>query len=191
MLVDDDAVCLRLGREILGEKYCLYPVQSGEDAFSVLRKVTPDLILLDIEMPGMDGHEVLRRLKAAPATRDVPVIFLTARNGPADELDGLSLGAIDFVTKPFSPSLLIRRIENHLSVGLRKRELLRHDEELRRKLAGEIARKALRRGLDPELVREITGLDPEALGGSGRTEAAVSGAPGDGAPVSRASVSGT
>jgi len=115
MLVDDDEVCLAMGREILGNKYTLYPVPSGEQALQILRKVTPDLILLDIEMPGMDGYTVLKKLKAEEATKNIPVIFLTSRTNPGDELDGLCLGAIDFVTKPFSPLLLVQRIETNLS----------------------------------------------------------------------------
>ena len=130
MLIDDDEVCLAMGREILESKYILYPVPSGEQAFVILQKITPDLILLDIEIPGMDGYEVLKRLKQEKATKDIPVIFLTSRANPGDELDGLRLGAIDFITKPFSPILLVQRIENQMLICSQRKELTRHTNDL-------------------------------------------------------------
>jgi len=123
MLIDDDEVCLAMGREILESKYTLYPVPSGKQAFQILTKVIPDLILLDIGMSEMDGYAVLKKLKEGSATKNIPVIFLTSRVHPGDELDGLSLGAIDFVTKPFSPLLLIQRIENHLLICSQRKDL--------------------------------------------------------------------
>ncbi|MCL2194020.1 MAG: response regulator [Treponema sp.] len=132
MLVDDDEVCLTMGREILEGKYTLYPVQSGEQAFVILKKVIPDLILLDIEMSGMDGYEVLKRLKQEDSTKDIPVIFLSSRTNPGDELDGLCLGAIDFITKPFSPLLLVQRIENHLLICSQRKELIRYNSSLQK-----------------------------------------------------------
>ena len=132
MLIDDDEVCLAVGREILESKYSLYPIQSGEQAFRILRKVIPDLILLDIEMSGMDGYEVLKKLKQEDSTKDIPVIFLSSRTNPGDELDGLCLGAIDFITKPFSPLLLVQRIENHLLICSQKKELIRYNSSLQK-----------------------------------------------------------
>jgi putative two-component system response regulator len=130
MLIDDDEVCLAMGREILENKYIVYPVSSGEQAFVILKKVTPDLILLDIEMPGIDGYTVIKRLKQAPETKEIPVIFLTSRTDPGNELDGLSMGAIDYITKPFSPLLLLQRVENHLLIGSQKKELTRYNLSL-------------------------------------------------------------
>ena len=132
MLIDDDEVCLAMGREILESTYTLYPIPSGEKAFQILKKVIPDLILLDIEMPDMDGYTVLTRLKQGETTKDIPVIFLTSRTNPGDELDGLRLGAIDFVTKPFSPLLLVQRIENHLLICAQKKDLTRYNTDLQR-----------------------------------------------------------
>jgi len=114
ILVDDNVASLSMGKNILKNKYDVYPVPSGEKLFELLTKISPDLILLDITMPEMDGFEVIRRLKASRKTHEIPVIFLTSRDDPANELEGLSLGAIDYISKPFSPSLLIQRIENHL-----------------------------------------------------------------------------
>ena len=130
MLIDDDEICLAMGREILENKYTVYPVLSGEQAFVILKKIVPDLILLDIEMPGMDGYAVIKRLKQDPETKEIPVIFLTSRTDPGNELDGLSMGAIDYITKPFSPLLLVQRIENHLLISSQRKELTRYNISL-------------------------------------------------------------
>lgn len=130
MLIDDDEIYLAMGREILENKYTVYPVPSGEQAFVILKKITPDLILLDIEMPSMDGYAVIKRLKNEPEMKDIPVIFLTSRTDPGNELDGLSMGAIDYITKPFSPLLLLQRVENHLLINTQKKELTRYNVDL-------------------------------------------------------------
>ena len=130
MLIDDDEVSLAMGREMLEHKYTLYPVPSGGLAFELLEKVSPDLILLDIEMPDMDGYEVIKHLKQTEKTREIPVIFLTSRTDPGNELEGLNLGAIDYITKPFSPILLVQRIENHLLINFQKKELAYYNKTL-------------------------------------------------------------
>ena len=131
MLIDDDEVCLAVGRKILENKYTVHTVTSGEQAFAILKNVIPDLILLDIDLPVMDGYAVIKHLKQENAAGDIPVIFVTAYNDTRNELDGLSLGAIDYITKPFAPSLLIQRIENHLLINTQKKELLRFNQRLR------------------------------------------------------------
>ncbi|MDR0311993.1 MAG: response regulator [Treponema sp.] len=130
MLVDDNAASLTMGKNILKDKYDVYPIASGEKLLGILEKITPDLILLDIAMPEMDGYEVIRRLKASRKTQDIPVIFLTSRDDPGNELEGLSLGAIDYISKPFSPALLIQRIENHLLLIFREKELEKYNQQL-------------------------------------------------------------
>jgi putative two-component system response regulator len=130
MLIDDDQMCLDMGMEILKNKYTVYPIPSGEQALQILKKITPDLILLDIEMPVMDGYAVIKKLKQEKETKDIPVIFLTSHNDPGNELDALSMGAIDYVTKPFSPLLLVQRIENHLSINSQKKELIQYNKSL-------------------------------------------------------------
>jgi putative two-component system response regulator len=132
MLIDDDEVCLTMGREMLENKYTVYPVPSGEQAFVILKKVIPDLILLDIEMPGMDGYEVIKHLKQEPETKEIPVIFLTSRAEPGSELEGLNQGAIDYITKPFSPLLLVQRIENHLLLSSQNKELTNENRKLQK-----------------------------------------------------------
>jgi len=124
MLIDDDEISLNYSKELLENTYTVYPVLSGEQALLILKDVTPDLILLDIEMPGMDGYMVLNQLKQNPETEHIPVIFMTSYNDPGNELDCLSLGAVDFITKSFSPVLLVQRIENHIVLNEKKKELV-------------------------------------------------------------------
>ncbi|WP_216362495.1 diguanylate cyclase [Bowmanella denitrificans] len=89
---------------------------SGEEALALVHQRRPDLILLDIMMPGMDGYEVCRRLKQDPSTADIPVVFLSARDNEVDMEKGLSLGAIDYINKPFSIPVLKARLRNHLAL---------------------------------------------------------------------------
>lgn len=114
MLVDDSITNLTIGRNALIHLYDVYTIPSGEKLFMMLERVVPDLILLDVEMPGMTGYDVIRRLKKDEATARIPVIFLTAKNDDGSEIEGLSLGAIDYITKPFSAPLLQKRIETNL-----------------------------------------------------------------------------
>jgi len=95
-----------------------------------LKKLKPDLILLDIDMPGMSGYEVIKGLKLDPETAEIPVIFLTAKNESEDELLGLSLGAVDYITKPFSQPLLLKRVELHLLIQSQKNELREYNGNL-------------------------------------------------------------
>ncbi|MDR1893532.1 MAG: response regulator [Spirochaetales bacterium] len=130
MLVDDDEVHLNAGKNILKNLYNVFPIPSGKKLFDMLEKVMPDLILLDVEMPDVDGYEVIKKLKTSSKTADIPVIFLTAHIDPGHELEGLSLGAVDYIYKPFSPILLIRRIENHIFIAQQKKELKHKNEAL-------------------------------------------------------------
>jgi putative two-component system response regulator len=118
MIVDDDIVNLKHGRDALSVQYDVITAPSAERMFAILEKQAPDLILLDIAMPGMDGYEALSRLKAHEREEigKIPVVFLTARNDPSSEMRAFELGAIDFVNKPFFPAVLLKRIEMHLSV---------------------------------------------------------------------------
>ncbi|MCL2888827.1 MAG: response regulator [Eggerthellaceae bacterium] len=123
ILADDNKSNLVTGKNVLSELYEAYTVASGERLFKLLENVIPDLILLDVEMPGMSGFEVLDRLKKLDKYKDIPVIFLTGKADAESELDGLSRGAVDYVTKPFSPPLLLQRIKLHLIVENQKKEL--------------------------------------------------------------------
>jgi putative two-component system response regulator len=130
VLVDDNITILTMGSFILTEKYDIFTVPSGEKLFKLLEKILPDLILLDVEMPEMNGYEVIKKLKADTHSAGIPVIFLTAKNDMGSELEGLTLGAIDYLSKPFSPPLLLKRIELHLLVEAQKRELLDFNNNL-------------------------------------------------------------
>lgn len=138
MLIDDDAISLELGKSILEDLYRLYLLASGEKLFDLLRKVIPDLILLDIEMPRMDGYEIIKKLKANPDTEDIPVIFLTSKSDPGSELEGISLGAIDYIAKPFSAPILLKRIENHLLITSQRKKLKRYNQNLQEMVDAQI-----------------------------------------------------
>jgi len=129
-LVDDDMTNLTIGKKALVGTYNVFTLNSGAVLLEMLENLTPDLILLDVNMPEMDGHEAIQRVKANEKTAHIPVIFLTALNDEAMELKGLSLGAIDYITKPFSTPLLLKRLEVHLLVEEQKRELVAQKSEL-------------------------------------------------------------
>ena len=130
MLVDDNKANLTMGKSILSEHYDVFALSSADKLFEFLKKVTPDLILLDVDMPGMNGYEAITLLKADKQYSEIPVIFVTAKNSELNEYEGLDLGAIDYVTKPFSPALLLKRIENHLLIQKQKKSLLDFNENL-------------------------------------------------------------
>jgi len=130
LLVDDNPTNLRLGMNVLSEKYDVATAPSADKMFTLLENLSPDMILLDIDMPGMTGYDALILLKEKEGTKDIPVIFVTARVDYDDELMGLTLGAIDYITKPFQPRLLLKRIEVHLLVEDQKKILERQTNEL-------------------------------------------------------------
>jgi putative two-component system response regulator len=123
LLVDDNATNLTAGKNILKDQYKVYPTPSAEIMFDLIENIIPDMILLDIEMPEMNGYEAIRILKGNLKWKDIPVMFLTSKTDEGSELEGLSLGAIDYVAKPFSAPLLLKRIENHLLTESQKKQL--------------------------------------------------------------------
>ncbi|MBF0550365.1 MAG: SpoIIE family protein phosphatase [Deltaproteobacteria bacterium] len=130
LAVDDTEVNLDLLVETLGDLYEVIVAVNGFDALEIVASAPPDLILLDIMMPGMDGYEVCRRLKADDRSRDIPVIFITAMGESEDEAKGLELGAIDYLTKPINPPIVQARVKNHLQLKLAQEELARQNEIL-------------------------------------------------------------
>lgn len=117
LVVDDTPANLSLMTGLLRDIYKVKAAIDGEKALRIAQSdAPPDLILLDIMMPGMDGYEVCRRLQANPVTRDIPIIFLTAKAGIEDEKMGLELGAVDYITKPISPPIVLARVRNHLAL---------------------------------------------------------------------------
>ena len=116
MVVDDIAVNLSLMASILSDYYHVKIAKSGARALSLINQDPPDIILLDIVMPDMDGYELCLKLKSQPLTRAIPIIFLTSKNSIQDEEHGLTLGAVDFIHKPISPPLTLARIQTHLEL---------------------------------------------------------------------------
>jgi len=141
LVVDDAETNIDILMETLGDDYDVSVAMDGESALESVASDRPDLILLDIIMPGMDGYEVCKRLKDDETTRNIPVIFLTAMTEVQDEAKGLALGAVHYVTKPFSPELVKSRVHNQL-------ELKRHRDHLE-----ELVKERTR---EVELTREVT-----------------------------------
>ena len=113
-VVDDNGTNLVMAEEALENQYRVITFSAAVKMFAVLEKVTPDLILLDIEMPEMDGFETLRQLKTSTSHAGIPVIFMTATADAGNEERGRELGAVDFIIKPFSEPVLLDCIKNHL-----------------------------------------------------------------------------
>ena len=131
LIVDDTPANLTLLAEVLKPDYRTKVAVSGERALKLASSATPpDLILLDIMMPGMDGYEVCKRLKADPATRGIPVVFVTAMNEVEDETKGLELGGVDYLTKPISAAIVKARIRTHLLLDAQAKAMERMIVEL-------------------------------------------------------------
>ena len=163
LVVDDTAANRQLLTNLLTEHgYIVHPASDGELALEFVRTTLPDLILLDIRMPEMDGYEVCRRLKADERTRDIPVIFISILEDERDKVKGFREGAVDYITKPFQPEEVLARIQTHL----RLRELT---ERLEQKVAERteelgIANQLLRREIaEHKRVEEALNLLNEEL----------------------------
>ena len=147
LLVDDNPTNLQVLYQTLdGRGYRLLAAKSGKDALSIAERVLPDLIMLDVMMPEMDGFETCARLKAHPRTRDSAVIFLSALADSGDKVRGLELGGIDFVTKPFQAQEVIARVKTHLTLRDLQNQLRRRNEELEHELT--VAQELLREARD-------------------------------------------
>lgn len=146
LLVDDNPTNLQVLFQTLDGVNCkLLVAKSGEMALSIAAKALPDLILLDIMMPGIDGYEVCRQLKSKPATADIPVIFLSALGDTEDKVKGLQLGAVDYITKPFQPNEVIARVNTHLTIHRLKKEVESRKDQLEHelKVVSEVQQKLL------------------------------------------------
>jgi len=136
LVVDDTHDSLRLLTDILtGQGYRVHPADSGELALASAVASPPELILLDIMMPGMSGFDVIRWLKAREGSRDIPVIFLSALNETSQRVEGLKLGAVDFISKPFQPEELLARVHTHIELRRMHVRLELQADELRAALA--------------------------------------------------------
>jgi len=130
IIVDDNTTNLTVAKKMLKTFYQVIPLTSANAMFETLDTITPDLILLDIEMPEMNGYEAIKLLKADDRWKDIPVIFLTVRDDPESEVEGFDQGAADYVIKPFSAPTLLKRIEKELLFINQKKELIASQAEL-------------------------------------------------------------
>ncbi|WP_223446790.1 MULTISPECIES: HD-GYP domain-containing protein [Pseudomonas] len=136
LVVDDTPDNLMLMTDLLKDRYRVKAANSGEKALRVLQGDTlPDLILLDVMMPGLSGHEVAQQLKRDPRTRDIPIIFLTAMAATEDEIHGLELGAVDYITKPIRPALVLARVDTQLKLKAAADFLRDHNDYLEKEVA--------------------------------------------------------
>jgi len=130
LVVDDAPENIDLLDGVLNQDYQVKVALNGKKALKVAGSENPpDIILLDIEMPGLDGYEVCRRLKANPQTQDIPIVFVTAKSDETDETKGLEIGAVDYITKPISPAIVKARVKNHLELK-ETREHLKNQNEI-------------------------------------------------------------
>jgi class 3 adenylate cyclase len=124
LVVDDNPENIDLLGSILHQGHKIKVALNGNKALKIAGSENPpDIILLDIEMPGMDGYEVCRRLKADPQTRDIPIIFVTAKSDESDETKGFEIGAVDYITKPFSPPIVQARVKTHLALKMMRQRV--------------------------------------------------------------------
>ncbi|MBF0378078.1 MAG: diguanylate cyclase [Desulfamplus sp.] len=135
LIVDDEPYNLKILNELLRSDYSTRVATNGERALEIaMSDNPPDLILLDVMMPGIDGYEVCRRLKSVANTQDIPVIFITAKTDEQDEVRGFEAGAVDYVTKPFRPIVVQARVRTHIDLRI-KTQLLKN-QSLRDGLTG-------------------------------------------------------
>jgi serine phosphatase RsbU (regulator of sigma subunit) len=136
LLVDDAPVNIQIAHSILKDDYQVRVATSGAKALELAKlKPSPDLILLDIGMPEMDGYEVCERLKADPETRDIPVIFLTGKTEAEDETKGFAVGAVDYIHKPFLPAIVQARVRTHLALREAREQVAHQLAEIQKELA--------------------------------------------------------
>ena len=149
LVVDDTPENLTVMASLLREHFVVKVANQGEKALKIAQSETPpDLILLDIMMPQVDGYEVCRRLKASSVTREIPVIFLTARSDTDDERNGLALGAVDYITKPISPPILLARVNTHLA--------LKATADFLRDKSAYLEREVALRTLEVQAIQDVT-----------------------------------
>ena len=123
LIVDDEVANIRLLSNILGSEYKLLAAKNGCDAIEAAEKHSPDIILLDVIMPDMDGYAVMDALKNSDKTKNIPIIFITGLGSASDEEKGLEYGAADYVAKPFSPIVVRHRVRNQLEIINNRRSL--------------------------------------------------------------------
>jgi CheY-like chemotaxis protein len=116
LIVDDEKINILTFKHILGDEYIIYTAKNGHEAIETAKKHLPDVILLDILMPDMNGYEVLELMKGIKEISEIPVIFVTGLTNVEDEEKGLNLGAADYITKPFNPAIVKLRVRNQIHI---------------------------------------------------------------------------
>ncbi len=134
LLIDDSPLIQKIVKKVLEGQYRVIAYSSWREVCEQLDEVKPDLILLDVEMPETDGFEVLVRLKERNVTQNIPIIFLTSKTDVDFEFKALELGAVDYINKPFANSLLLKRVEIHLSHAIQKRALANYNDDLQERV---------------------------------------------------------
>lgn len=156
LLVDDNEINLQtLYQTLDGQGYELMIARTGEDALRIAAEIHPDLILLDVMMPGIDGYETCTRLKADANTKNSVIIFLTALQSTPEKVRGLSLGAVDFITKPFDPDEIVARVSRQLEVHLRQKILLQENRVLADQLEDKLRSVPVDRAARSQWIRSI------------------------------------
>ena len=161
LVVDDQPINIQVMFQIFAADFQVFMATSGAQALTMCRENPPDLVLLDIVMPGMDGFEVCAQLKTTESTRDIPVIFVTAHTDAAQETRGLEAGAVDFIAKPVNPAVVRARVKTHLT--------LKFQSDVMRKLVfldgltGVFNRRYFDRQLSMEVARSVRNKSPMAL----------------------------
>lgn len=140
LIVDDTPTNIQLLNSMLREQYKVKAATNGEKALKIAcTEPQPDIILLDIMMPDMDGYEVCRQLKSSPLTAAIPVIFITAKSAVEDEQQGFALGAVDYITKPFNPDIVKTRVRTHITLYDQQRKLYDENKNLKQRIATEFS----------------------------------------------------
>nr|WP_321400857.1 two-component system response regulator [uncultured Desulfobacter sp.] len=155
LVVDDTPTNIDVVKRVLSETHLVQAAVSGKIALKIIEKKKPDLVLLDIMMPEMDGYEVCRRIKGDERFADLPVIFLTAKAEEEDEAKGLSLGASDYITKPINPPILLKRVKIHLELKA-SRDYLKQQNEI-------LEKKVIERTMQMEELQDVTMVAMGAL----------------------------
>jgi putative two-component system response regulator len=130
VIVDDNPVNLAIGIAVLKDFYTVFAVPSAEKLFVLLKSTQPDLLLLDIDMPVIDGFQTIKILKADAKTAGIPVIFLSANNTLGDVTKAFGLGAVDFITKPYLPPLLLKRLETYLFLDSQSKQISEYETKI-------------------------------------------------------------
>jgi diguanylate cyclase (GGDEF)-like protein len=161
LVVDDQPINIQVMHQIFSANFQIFMATSGPQALAICKDNPPDLVLLDIVMPGMDGFEVCAQLQADPATRNIPVIFVTGHTDAAQETHGLEVGAVDFISKPVNPAVVRARVKTHLTLKLQSdvmRKLVFLDG-----LTGVYNRRFFDQQLAMEMARSVRNASPLAL----------------------------